>query len=304
MAECGRRPVFHRLGVWLSLVLCACSGGGSSSPDAGPVAEPVPVGWIHGLTLDAVDNLDAIVAAVGSLPRRAAVRIVFDENVPPSDYVEAVTRLSAVADIQGELLDSSAMATISRSDYVARTQAYLEAFGSQVSQWEIGNEINGDWLGAGAIDKAHDAFQMVEAAGGRSTLTLYYNAGCEDTNGPMLDWVHDHVPADMRAGLDQVTVSYYEDDCNGRVVPRNEWVSVFSELHTLFPSARLLMGEIGTESASAKAALMQRYYGEMRLPEVPAFAGGFFWWYGRQDFVPRGSRHWKILDSLWRDQPG
>jgi hypothetical protein len=264
----------------------------------------VPAGWVHGLTLDAVDNLDAIVAAVGSLPRRAAVRIVFDENVPPSEYAEAVTRLSAVADIQGELLDSSAMAAISRSDYVARTQAYLEAFGSQVNQWEIGNEINGDWLGAGAIDKAHDAFLMVEAAGGNSTLTLYYNAGCEDSNGPMLEWVRDQVPLDMRAGLDQVTVSYYEDDCNGRVVPRSEWVSVFSGLHALFPSARLLMGEIGTESASAKAALMQRYYGEMRLPEVPAFAGGFFWWYGRQDFVPRGSKHWKILASLWSDQPG
>jgi hypothetical protein len=279
--------------------LVACSGGGSSSPEAGPVAEPVPPGWVYGLTLDAVDDLDAIVAAVAGLPRRPAVRIVFDENVPPSAYTEAVTRLAAVADIQGEVLDSSAMAGISRSDYVARTEAYLQAFGGQVSQWEIGNEINGDWLGPGAIDKAHDAFQRVEAAGGNTTLTLYYNAGCEDSNGPMMDWVRDNVPTDMRAGLEQVTVSYYEDDCHGRVVPQDEWVRVFSELQTMFPSARLLMGEVGTESVAAKATLLQRYYGEMRLPEVPAFAGGFFWWYGRQDFVPRESRHWTLLASLW-----
>ncbi|GAA3030296.1 hypothetical protein GCM10020229_47170 [Kitasatospora albolonga] len=50
--------------------------------------------------------------------------------------------------------------------------------------WEIGNEVNGNWLGsyADVSTKITDAYRQVEAAGKRSALTLYYDIGCG--NGP------------------------------------------------------------------------------------------------------------------------
>ncbi len=255
---------------------------------------------MNGVTIDAIDSLDAIVESLASFTRKPTTRIVFDEFVAATQYANAVRRISEVSFVLGELLDSFYMRQYSIAQYEARAREYLTAFGNQVNVWEVGNEINGDWLGAGAIQKAEAAFKIIEAAGGKTALTLYYNKNCEDKNGPMMDWVKKNVPASMREGLDWVTVSYYEDDCENRVVPLTEWNAVFSELHTIFPNSTLLMGEVGTEIATRKAALMQRYYGQMRLPEVPQFQGGFFWWYGKQDVVPRTKTLWSTLNSLFQ----
>jgi len=51
----------------------------------------------------------------------------------------------------------------------------------------------------------------VKAAGKRSELTLWYDAGCG--NGPTeldpIAFSQTYVPAAMKTGLDYVTVSYY-----------------------------------------------------------------------------------------------
>ncbi len=271
----------------------------SPSPTEPTPPQETPEGWVYGVTMDAIVPIDAIVDSLSALSRKPTTRIVFDEFVPAVDYSEAVRRIGEYSFVMGELLDSYYLRQYSLAQYEARAREYFNLLGHRVHIWEIGNEINGDWLGANAIKKAEAAFKVVEAGGGKTALTLYYNQDCEDANGPMMDWVKAKVPANMRQGLDWVTVSYYEDDCEGRIVPLSEWTAVFQELHTLFPNATLLMGEVGTEHATRKETVMRRYYGDMRLPEVPQFKGGFFWWYGKQDIVPRTKPLWDVLNQLW-----
>ena len=46
--------------------------------------------------------------------------------------------------------------------------------------WEISNEVNGKWTGeySGVSAKIYDVWQQVHAAGKRTELTLWYDAGC------------------------------------------------------------------------------------------------------------------------------
>jgi hypothetical protein len=97
----------------------------------------------------------------------------------------------------------------------------------------------------------------------------------------------------MRQGLDYVLISYYEDDCNDL---QPDWLSVFQRLAQMFPSSKLGFGEIGTKLKERKIPYIQRYY-NMHL-SVPRYVGGYFWWYGRQDFVPWTKPLWTILNDV------
>ncbi len=143
----------------------------------------------------------------------------------------------------GEILDSEYVSAVTTSAYTQRTSDYLAAFPNDVDLWEVGNEINGNWLGSAATvaAKMTGAFDLVKAAGKRAELTLY---GCSDSGAAndMFTWTSAHVPPRMLTGLDAVFVSYYEGDCGA---PRSDWQSVFDQLHQLFPNAMLGFGEVG-----------------------------------------------------------
>ena len=198
----------------------------------------------------------------------------------------------------GELLDSSAVRQYSTAKYAARTSEYLRAFGSSIDLWEIGNEVNGEWLGAtpATIAKITDAYNLVKAAGKRTALTLYYNPSCWDDPGhEMFTWARQNIPPTLKTGLDYVFVSYYEQDCNNYRPTQAQWQTVFDQLHSVFPSAGLGFGEVGTHpnsSATYKASTLQRYYG-LHI-STPSYVGGYFWWYFYEDCLPYASK------PLWR----
>jgi hypothetical protein len=89
-----------------------------------------------------------------------------------------------------------------------------------------------------------------------------------------------------------VLISYYEDDCEGL---QPDWSTVFPRLAALFPNSKVGFGEAGTKQADRKAEYMQRYYGT-RVAH-PAFIGGVFWWYFREDCVPATQPLWKVLND-------
>jgi hypothetical protein len=231
-------------------------------------------------------------------------RIVFDEGVAASYYAKAVPAIDGVSDVLGELLDSWYVPQISVSGYLARTSEYLAAFKDQVDIWEIGNEINGEWVDdspggvADVVAKMAGAFDLVKAAGGKTALTLY---GCDDTgnsNYDMLTWAAANVPTRMKAGLDYVLVSFYEGDCG---VSAPNWQATFSALHVIFPSAKLGFGEVGAVDANGNritnaaiaAPYLERYY---TMPiTVPGYIGGHFWWYYVQDMLPTPSTMHMVL---------
>lgn len=270
-----------------------------ASADAGAPPPPPPSSErLYGVTVDDVSRLPDIVTSLSRLPHKATTRIVFDEFVPAADYVDPVTKIGTVSFTMGELLDSFYVPKYTTSAYLARTDEYLAALGGKVDIWEVGNEINGEWLGstASVVEKVSGAYDKVKAAGKKTALTLYYNQGCwERADHEMFTWVGANIPARMKQGLDYVLVSYYEDDCNGL---QPDWNAVFERLGTMFPTAKLGIGESGTTLSSKKVEYIQRYYG-MQVNH-PRFVGGAFWWYFREDMVPYTNPLWSTIAAAMK----
>lgn len=237
-----------------------------------------------GVTVDSVENLPGIVAALKELPVKPFTRIVFDENVPAAHYKKAAEQIQKVSFVMGEILDSSAMKSYSLQAYSERTSEYIDALGSNVDIWEIGNEINGEWLGDAkdVAAKMIVAFDLVKTRGKKTALTLYYNEACfTDKANETFTWARKHIPEKMKGGLDYIWLSYYEDDCNGL---KPDWEKVFQKLAAMFPNSKFGFGEVGTKFTEKKVEFIERYYG-MKIAQ-PDFVGGYFWWYFVQDMVP------------------
>ena len=248
---------------------------------------------IFGVTLDNIQNTSAIVTSLKNLPHRPTARVVFDPGMSPSYYLPAVQQISGVADVMGEILDSINVPNFTVAQYQARTSSYISALKNYVSIWEIGNEINGEWLGAtsSVIKKLTAAYNVAKSAGVKTELTLYYNAECyANPANEMLTWAAKNIPANMKTGLDYVLVSFYKDDCNNATP---NWPVVFYQLGQIFPNAKIGFGEVGTSIASQKVDFINHFYG-IRV-QHPRYIGGYFWWYFFQDMVPWTNYLWSVL---------
>lgn len=250
---------------------------------------------MYGVTIDSVGSLSATVTALDNLKYMPTTRIVFDEWVPASYYVNAVNQINPVSYVMGELLDSYYVKSYSLAQYKDRTTEYLNALGNKIDLWEVGNEINGEWLGdtPTVVAKMTGAYDLVKAKGGRTELTLYYNEECwANPANEMFTWTEKNVPAYMKNGLDYVLISYYEDDCNGL---QPNWPAVFQKLSVMFPNSKIGFGEVGTLYSAKKAAYIDRYY-NMQIT-APRYVGGYFWWYFIQDMVPYTKALWMTLNN-------
>lgn len=273
-------------------VLILALGTGSAhavTPPTRPLPSPV---W--GVTTDSTSSLSSIVTSLKNLSKMPMTRIVFDENVAAKDYKDAVTKIAPVSYVMGELLDSYYVRQYSLTQYKKRATEYIDLLGDKVDLWEIGNEVNGEWLGTtkSVVDKIQAAYDIAKSKNVKTALTLYYNEGCwEKSSNEMFKWAEANLSAGMKQGLDYVWISYYEDDCNGR---QPDWQDVFTRLGAMFPNSKIGIGECGTKRTALKASYVNRYYG-MEI-DHPNYVGGYFWWYFKQDMVPFSKPLWKVLD--------
>jgi hypothetical protein len=250
---------------------------------------------MYGITIDDISGLTATTAALSQLSKKPTTRIVFDEWQPASGYRNAAVAINKVSYVMGEILDSSAMDQYTVQQYLNRTSEYMAALGDVVNIWEIGNEINGEWLGKNAdvVAKMTGAYDLVKGQGKTAALTLYYNQDCwSNPANEMFTWANANIPARMKTGLDYVLVSYYEEDCNG-LVP--DWNAVFTKLSAMFPNSKVGFGETGTTTTN-KAAYLTRYY--TLKPPVKNYIGGYFWWYGKEDLVPSTQPLWSTFNNV------
>lgn len=252
-------------------------------------------------------------APVLSLGVKPTVRVVFDTGMRAAYYAAAMKKLLPVAYVMGEPVDSSAVKATPQAAYVGRFVAFERAF-PNVTMWEVGNELNGEWLGgkpytkaAGLanppVAKAYAAWKAMRAAGAATALTLYYQPPQTVSRGyDMIPWVQNNFAAlgDMADGLTYVFVSYYETDNRGIRPTVPQWSQLFTQLHAIFPNAELGFGEVGMDcpvgapgrrcngETLARAKSILRYYYTM-TPTLPAgaqWALGGFWWYAAEDFEP------------------
>jgi hypothetical protein len=283
-------------GVWAS------SASSSSCPAPAVVAPPPPppttTTAVYGITIDSISGLSDIVTALKNLSHKPTTRIVFDENVAASYYQTAAAQIHAVSFVMGEILDSFYMKSITTANYAARTTQYLNTLGNNVDIWEIGNEINGEWLGdtPTVVAKMNASYNLVKAAGKKTALTLYYNEECwAKPSNEVFTWAQANVPSTMKQNLDYVWISYYEDDCNNL---QPNWPAVFQRLATMFPNSKIGFGEVGTNKAASKATYINRYYN--MVINQPNYVGGYFWWYGSQDLIPMSKPLWSVFNEAIR----
>lgn len=265
------------------------------APAPSPTPAPTNPGIIWGVTIDDISNLGTISSDLSALKIKPMARIVFDYGQPASYYRTAAVSFHSIGGVLGELADSSDMKKYSQSSYTSKMSSYLSALGDVVDIWEIGNEVNGAWAGSPSAvsSKVSAAYDIAHNAGKKTALTLYYNVGCETNSAENIwTWVSANLPARMYQGLDYVLISYYEEDCNN-LVP--DWNSVFTKLSSIFPSAKVGFGEVGTTKTD-KAAYMTRYYNYN--PPVNNYIKGGFWWYWREDGVPSTQPLWSTLNHL------
>jgi hypothetical protein len=296
----------------LAVALAACGGGSAPPAVAETTVTPPPTEvatqpasptarWpLLGVTTDD-PNTDtaAQVAALAALPRRAAVRVVLDRGTPPADYVASVRKLAAVADVMALPLDSSEMARLDAAQAGERARRYLEALQDAAPTWEVGNEVNGDWVGADAVGKIEAMFDAARAYGKRTALTFYYENPATPGHD-LLPWIDANIPAGhrLRTGLDLVFVSYYEDQNGGHRLTQAEIDALFSGLAARFPNARVGFGEFGwggklPADAAVRAELIERFHGY--APAEPAFVGGGFFWHFRQTMSPASKPDFELL---------
>jgi hypothetical protein len=250
---------------------------------------------IYGVTLDAVGNLNRIVTSLSNHNVKPTTRIVFDEWQPATNYSNAVNQIHNVSFIMGEIIDSYYMHEYTVNQYKNRVKEYLGVLGDKVDIWEIGNEINGEWLGStqSVINKISYAFDTLSSAGKKTAITLYYNKNCwENPQNEMFRWAHENIPERIKNKINFVFVSYYEDDCNNY---QPDWQQVFDSLHMMFPNSKIGIGECGTRIDSRKEEYINRYY-TMSIT-TPNYVGGYFWWYYKKDCVPWTKSLWTVLNN-------
>ena len=251
-----------------------------------------PSRMLYGLTIDdsweGTKRLADIVQALQRLPARPTVRIVLSKNRSPQSYRGLFKAIHRVADIMAQPVDSSSMQRYRVERYQQRFAESYHHLSQYVTIWEIGNEINGqEWIKEDprlTAAKVASAYRYIKDKHAVAALVPYYFPPNGSTLS-MKEWLQAYLPDDLKQGVDYVLVSYYDDDNDGY---QPNWRQVFAELETLFPEAKLGIGECGTPSEYApmtrKLQLFRHYYAMPRY--TPRYVGGYFWWYWAHDGVP------------------
>ena len=254
---------------------------------------------IYGVTVDNTSGITNTVTALSKLSKKPTVRIVFDPGMHPADYQTAVDQIHNVAYTMAQPVDSDSMKDYTLDQYKARFTEYLNAFGNKIDIWEVGNEVNGEWLG-NATDvsaKISGAYDIVKGKGAITALTLHFNEGEDCPTYPvneMYSWVNTYVPAKMKSGTDYVLFSYYPENCP-EISPN--WNSEFTKIGNIFTNSKLGFGELGINGGTVaqKTALINQFY-PMQISH-PHYVKGIFWWYFKEEMVPYTNSLWGVLNT-------
>lgn len=276
---------------------------------------------IYGITLEDVNQLDDIVEAVENHSVPPTIRIVFQLGYDPEYYSQVIHRLSEHAYIMGQIVDSTAFADLDEEQIRNRANAFVTAFRDKVDIWEIGNELNGEWVGepSEVITKLSIVHDIVENQNHNlvSAITLNY---WPSTNCYRYPWENTlsfarSIPPNIRTSTDYLMLSFYETACSPRAYPEaDDFIQLFKTLSSIYPNSYLAIGEVGAQgladgfpfdpSYDEKVRIATKYYGmHNSLRDILGirFVGGYFWWYYSQDAVPKDSDEtlWCILDELF-----
>jgi hypothetical protein len=265
-----------------------------------------------GVTFDDISggsgDLATVRDLVGGDPSDGWVRIVFDRSQPASSYVDEVNAAHSLGlHVVAMILDSSDMKAVGIGEWQARVNSYVGTLPA-VEEWEVGNEVNGNWLGADVAAKVAYAASYVKAhTGARTLLTLYWQIGEDDAAHSMFTWLRANAgPANMGA-IDDVGISLYpEDHPMGGAFDR-----AMATLHDAAPGKRVMVTELGYWSpdldhtwwwgfpgdptGAARRQIATLY--QSAVMGYPWSGGGAYWWYYLAETLPK-NQLWSTIASV------
>jgi hypothetical protein len=226
---------------------------------------------LYGVTFDDVSNVSGELDLLANLPHMPITRVYFDPNAGASTYTTPAKTFYPKSYILGEVADSSDMSNFTVSSINSWANSLINTLGPCVDIWEVGNEINGDWLLANAntaaatmskMEAVYDAVTNPTNPTARSqltALTFFYEGEPSDPNNciatgnggnDMFTWINTNFLANpttetekIRKGLNYVLISWYPEQCNN-MTPG--WPAIFEKLASAFPNASVGFGELGT----------------------------------------------------------
>ena len=226
---------------------------------------------LYGVTFDDVSNVSGELDFLVNLPHMPTTRIYFDPTVSASTYATPIKTFYPNSYIVGEVADSSDMMNFTIGSIGSWANSLINTLGPCVDVWEVGNEINGDWLLNNAntatatmnkMEAVYDAVTNPTNLTSRSqltALTFFYEGEPSDPNNciatdnggnDMFTWINTNFLANptvetekIRNGLNYVLISWYPEQCNNM---KPSWPAIFEKLASIFPNAYVGFGEIGT----------------------------------------------------------
>lgn len=292
-------------------------------------------GLRFGLTLDEnllkrLDDLDWIAEAV----RRSGadwVRLVFRPNSTDflysslrsfNEYDGVIEELAKnKVKVMGCVLDATAWPkTLTPELYAERTKNLVLHYRGKISSWEVGTELNGDWLGGASAPFTPEQVYRIYSAGANkvkeldSTLetvaTVYaWEETAPDAEHALSTWLPVQVKRGFGRNLDVVGVSIQpEDNPLGMGFER-----AFDAVGDAMPAQKLMVSSLGyVEKEELKGYWwlapddvdggrkdITILYATASCAMPRSLCGGF-WWQTLDQMLPPGRRKATDLYKVWR----
>ncbi len=292
-------------------------------------------GLRFGLTLDEsllkrLDDLDWIAEAA----RRSGanwVRLVFRANAAdflyssPRSFNEYDGVIEELArnkiKVMGCVLDATQWPkTLTPTLYAERVKNLVLHYRGKIASWEVGTELNGDWLGGASTPFAPEQVSRIYAAGVdkvkeldpalETVATLYaWEETAPDREHALSGWLAAAVKRGFGRGLDVVGLSIQpEDNPLGMGLER-----AFDAAAEALPRQKLLVSSLGyveqeelkgywwlapddVDGARKDIALL---YATASCAMPRSLCGGF-WWQTLDQMLPPGRRKATDLYKVWR----
>jgi hypothetical protein len=227
-----------------------------------------------GVTIDTIRHYRSVLDLASALTDPYGwVRVVMDPGTRFAEYAPVVDYAHSVGlKVMGEPIDSFYAKHLLGDRYLDRIQRAVTALPS-VDSWEVGNEVNGGWLGPDMGERLDQAVSWLASAhpDAEVVITFYFQIGTDEPQWSLFNWIRDELRPSTIEGTDVLLLSTWIEDAPIGLA----FDQVLSRLHELFPDQRVGIGELGYWAP-----------GTSRV-----------WWYGDRD-PDRGRRI--VLDQFYR----
>jgi hypothetical protein len=255
---------------------------------------PAMAPWL-GVTIDTIDGYrSSLDLASGLTDPHGWVRIVMDPGTDFSAYFPVVHRAHLDGlKVLGQPIDSFYASAFPGRSYLGRIQRAVRALPA-VDAWEIGNEVNGGWLGPAMGDRIDRAAEWLRTSHPEKTvvLTFYWQIGTDAPQWSTFDWIRDELKASTIRDTDVFLLSTWVEDAPlGLAYDR-----ILRALHDALPGSTVGIGELGywgrgtsrawwygaegNSNAGRRIVLDQLYRASLGYSWS---VGGVFWWYFAED---------------------